>query len=526
MKNAILSALTTVFLGATVLLGGFGLCASPAVAQTDDAETPDEGTPETGEPAEGDDTSDDAGEATEGDAGETGDAETGDAETGEAEGGDSGETGAGGGDAEGEPAEAGEELESPDADPEPEVSEPEAPETTEPVEETSSGLASPEEAAEGSVEEAGDEAAEEPAEEPAEEEEAPSGPEPLPWRNTFFTWTNQATFNSFLRDAQLSYNPVYQQSFSLAPRWYIGPMTQIRGSLSLSLEITDTDGNALNRDPQIGDPTLSLLHLIPWEGFIFMPSVRLAFPVSKSSQAAQRYFQAGAGLTLVRIIPEVANLTLAGVFRYSRWFAGSNVVRVGAPQPDRCGGPAPPVTTGADPAPQITTAFCDQLGTTSAASDIILAGISATMTPVGGFSINLSAFLYTLHGFGLAPWTSEPGQVLTREDNDPIVIEDGSPSHWRNFTYISIAVAYQFTPWLNMSLGIQNSGNVASAWNPDGSVRNPLFTPDTQVFLSATFGVDTIYNELFGAEEEELTPEERQRRQQGLASGPSVGGTF
>ena len=52
---------------------------------------------------------------------------------------------------------------------------------------------------------------------------------------------------------------------------------------------------------------------------------------------------------------------------------------------------------------------------------------------------------------------------------------------------------------------------------------------DTQAFLSATFSVDGIYNELFGAHEEELTPEERQRRRQGLAQNDNsngLGGSF
>lgn len=493
MKNAILSALTI------LLLGAVGLWAQPAAAQEDDAasdETPAGDAAEDGAPA--DETPAEEAPAEEAAADES--AEAGD-ETAET--------------TEGDTAEAPEETPTESADPEPEVALPDPePESTG---DAGSGLAAPDSTDEP-AEEATEEAAEEAAPAPA------AGPEPLPWRNTFFTWGNGVTFNSFLRDAQLSYNPTYQQSFSLSPRWYLGPMTQLRANVTLQVEITDTDGNALNRDPQLFDPTMTLLHMVPWEGFIFMPNVRLMFPVSKASQAAQRYLQVGAGLTVVRIIPEVANLTLAGVFRYSRWFSGSNVVRVGDPQPDRCGGPTPAQMSGADPAPNIPTAFCDQLGTASAGSDVILAGISATMTPIGQFSINLSAFLFTLHGFGLAPWVSEPGQVLTSEE--PIVIEDGSPSHWRNFTFVSISVAYQFTPWLNMSLGIRNSGFAASAWNPDGSIRNPLFTPDTQVFLSATFGVDTIYNELFGETEDDLTPEERQRRQQGLASGPSVGGAF
>ena len=81
----------------------------------------------------------------------------------------------------------------------------------------------------------------------AEEAPASSGPEPLPWRSTFFSWTHQATFNSFLRDAQLTYNPTYQQNFSLSPRWYVAPMTFFWANVSLGLEVTDTGGASLGK---------------------------------------------------------------------------------------------------------------------------------------------------------------------------------------------------------------------------------------------------------------------------------------
>ncbi len=392
--------------------------------------------------------------------------------------------------------------------------------SAEPSEEASSQLAAPEvdESAEEGAEEATEEAAEE-----AEEAEEDSGPAPLPWRSSFFTWTNQATFNSFVRDGQLSYDPTYQQSFSLSPRWYVAPMTFFWANVSLNLEITDTNFNALNRDPQITDPVVEIRHMIPWEGFIFIAQGRLGLPVSKASQAAQRYLQTGLGTTIVRVVPEI-NLTIAGLFAYRRWWAGSNVTLVDTPQPDTCGGSLQAPAGGG--APEAPTVFCGQLGDATAARDIILAGVSLTMTPFGGFSINASAFLFNTYNFELANAEIGSDQIETRPDGDPLVIPDQSRTHWRNFTYFAVSVAYQFLPWLNVSLGVQNSGFLASAYNPDGSIRNPLVTPDTQVFLGATIGLDTLYTDVFVGAEDNLTPEERQRRQQGLASGPSTGGSF
>lgn len=393
------------------------------------------------------------------------------------------------------------------------------------------GVAQTEEPAEGTLLSAptADEAAADPteAEEAAaegesaeEEEDAAPAAEPLPWRNTFFSWTNQVSFNSFLRDAQLSYDPNYSQLFTLSPRWYVAPTTFFWASTTLSVELTDGEGTVYNREPQIADTVVELRHMIPWEGFVFIGQARVGLPTSKISIAAQRYLQLGLGLTAVAPIPDIG-LTLAGVFSYRRWLAGSNVVQVGEPQPDNCL-PPPAATVGdGTSAPELNSATCDQLGTVSAASDVLLYGLALTWVPFAAFNVSLSAFMFTTHGFELAPAYIN---VDTRED--PLRIDDGSPSHWNNFTYISLSVGYQFLPWLNVALGIQNSGIIAPAYNPDGSIRNPIFTPDTQVFLSATFQVDEVWNQIAGSGEDDLTPEERQRRRQGLASGPRTGGSF
>ncbi len=408
-----------------------------------------------------------------------------------------------------------------EADPEPEVSTPaeEAAGTTlaSPTSELEDGdlAESAEDSAEGETEAGG-----------AEEEAASDAPSPaeLPWRNTFFYWSHQATFNTFWRGAQLSYDPVYIQYFSVSPRWYLAPTSYFVVTQGLQIELTDGD-TALNRDPQLSDTVVEFRQMIPWEGFVFMGQARITLPVSKLSQAAQVYLGTGLGATIVRPIPEI-NLTLAGVFRWSHTFAGSNVVRVGEPQPDMCPAQILPTTPGGGAtAPEFSTSSCDQLGTATSASDSLLYGISATLA-FDALTFSLQAFFLSSYGYGLAPWHPTPGQILTDNPQAPRELLDGSPTHWRNYTYFSLSAGYQFTPWLNVSVGIQNSANVASAWNPDGSVRNPIFTPDTQAFLAVTAQLDTIYTELAGQGEQDLTPEERQRRRQGLAAAPSTGGTF
>ncbi|MBX3272694.1 MAG: hypothetical protein KF729_20705 [Sandaracinaceae bacterium] len=417
-----------------------------------------------------------------------------------------------GGDAS-EPGDAEERAVPPDA--EPAEVEPPAQDPAEQAEQGTTALGSPQ-LAEGGDDEGEPEA-------PAAAEAAPApADEPLPWRNSFFNYTNQVSTNSFWRGSQLSYNPTWEMLFSAVPRWYPGTGGFLRAIVGMRLEVTDDDSNALNREPLLNDILIDYVHPFSLgDGYILMPSLRVSIPTSRLSLAAQRYLQLGAQLTAIKIIPEAGNLTLALLGRYAYWFAGSNVVQTDDPQPDRC--PAgPQIDTGAGAGiadPGLFT--CGQFGTGSSFAHTLLAGLSATATPIGAFSINLSAFLFITHGYGLAP-----AYVDVATSEEPLMIADGSPSHWQNFTFISVSVAYQFEPWLNMSLGIQNSGLVAPVWDPSGNLYNPLFTPNTQVWLTATFTVDELWKALFTGGEDGLTPEERQRRQQGLASGPSLGGAF
>jgi hypothetical protein len=341
-----------------------------------------------------------------------------------------------------------------------------------------------------------------PSEDEAQAAEAQAAAEPLAWRNSFFSYSIAGTFNSLCRDCQLSYNPNVYQFLSLTPRWYVDPSTFFFFSLSAFYEFTDADGSAYNHEFQIGDFLVELRRTIPWEGFIFIPAARLSFPSSKLSQAAQRYANAGLGVTVVRPIPEALGMTIAAVARYQHWFAGSNVSLA---QGD-CIAARPGATTGTGPEAD-PSYLCNAVGRNE--SDRIVAGMNINVTPVEHFTLTLSLFWVWSYTFELAaanvPSAAGPVQL------------DSQGGAWRNFTFYSLAAAYDLTEWLNLSLTVSNATVLAPLYNDDGSVRSP-FNPDTQFSLGLTFTLDGIYNTLTaGGEDDGLTPEERQRRRQGLA---------
>lgn len=366
------------------------------------------------------------------------------------------------------------------------------------------------------LEEEAEEAA--PAEEEEEEEAAP--PTQLPFRNSFFDWNHAVTFNSFVRDGQLSYNPYYAQTFSLTPRWYVGPQSFFWASQSLGVELTESDSDVYLRDPQLSDTLLDFRQVLPWEGFVFIGSARLGFPVSKASQAAQRYLQTGLGLQVVRPIPE-AFLTLAASFGYRRWWAGSNVVRSGQPLPSYCPGPQ---SAGSGAPEEAGGVFCDQAGSVSTSRDILVSGLTVTFA-YETISVAAQFLFVNQYAHELAP-----AEVMVDTSPEPIVLQDTSRTHWRNGTYFTLALTYQPLPWFSATVGFQNAGNVAPAYNDDGSIRS-IFNPDSQVYVSTTFQLDAIYTELAGSGDDGLSPEERQRRRQGLSrrdsqQGPAEEGSF
>ena len=375
-------------------------------------------------------------------------------------------------------------------------------------------LASPTAEGEQSAESTTTDTTAQPADAAAQEaaaEEAQAEREPLAWRNSFFTWTMGGTLNTFVPDAQPTYNPTYYWSFNLAPRWYLDPRTFFFLSQSGSIELTDDDFWHANREFQLSDTIVELRHTIQAEGFIFIPAVRVTVPTSMISQAAQRYLNTGVGLTAVRVIPEAAGLTIALSGSYRHWWSdGIQGLTDMSEYPNRCAGGG-----GAD--------SCPGYGLVNA-TERVLTALTVNVTPVSGLTLTFQGVYVGDYVPTLAPASLPASEVVTAQAGGN-VIPARDETRWRHFTYFTLAVAYDILPWFNLSLGVANSSVLAPLFNDDGSVRSP-FNPDTNWYLSASFQLDGIYEAIVGGEDDGLTPEQRQRRRQGLSRRTGVGAVF
>lgn len=349
------------------------------------------------------------------------------------------------------------------------------------------------------------------SEEPKAAEPPASEPEELPWRNSFFGWTQGITANTFFKDSQLTYDPNYYWSFFLQPRWYLENKTFLVLTQGLSVELTDSNLDVYQREPQLSDTTLELRHIESLEGFNFIFAGRIALPLSKWSQAAQRYLQAGVGLTATRTFTDLAGLTLAANFGYRHWFSGSNVALTNASFPQQLAIPG----NAADPA----STSPRQAGGLSTSNDTIVYGLTLNIAPIEHFTLTTQFQMIHLLGQGLST-------AYVDVNGSQVAIADMSPTHWRNFTSFSLQGAYDVVQWLNLALGYSSAAFFTSAYNDDGSLRNPFWNPDSVFYLSATVTLDGLYHDLAGGDKQELSPEEQQRRRQGLANnrlGASTG---
>jgi hypothetical protein len=323
---------------------------------------------------------------------------------------------------------------------------------------------------------------------PAEEEEAAApAAAPRPYRGSIFYWQHGLTVNTLSPSAQLTYNPTYYWYFLLQPRWYLDAQNFLVLSQGLSIEFTEADWTTTQYEPQLADTVLEWRHTEMVEGFVFITSARLAAPTSLQSIGAERIINTGVGLTAVRVVPEAASLTFALSVGYRHWWAASNVMSRNA-------------------APQYCAADCGP----STERDRFSSVLTVNITPFAGFTATMQYALVAMYGHDLAPVS--PGAV-----GGPSTIPDMSDTHWRGFQYWAVAVAYDVVPWLNLALGYQSASSLSPLWNDDGSVRNPFYNPDSELYLAATIAIDALVEEIEGSEDD-ASPELRQRRRQGLAS--------
>ncbi len=318
--------------------------------------------------------------------------------------------------------------------------------------------------------------------------EEPPPRQPSPFRGSLFSWQHGLTVNTLDPSAQLTYDPTYYWSFFLQGRYYLDAKNFLVLSQGLAVELTNAGYTTTEREPMLSDTTLEWRHIEVFEGFVFIPSVRLAAPLSNWSQAADRIINTGVGLTVVKVFPELASFTVALSGGYRRWWATSNTV-VYRDQATCVRGPTAEQVCGA--------------GATTE-RDRFISALTLTVMPLPGLTVLTQYAFSWVYGHDIAP-----ARIGTVDYTD-----DGN--HWRNFHYWALAVGYDVVQWLNIQIGYQSASVMTNFWNDDGTVRNPFYNPESEIYLSATLALDVFVDDLTG-DRDEVSPQQLQRRRQGLA---------
>jgi hypothetical protein len=347
-------------------------------------------------------------------------------------------------------------------------------------------------------------------------EEVQAEREPLAWRNSYFNYSINSSFCTFSRDCQLTYNPTVYTFLSLSPRWYLDPATFFSFYQAAYIEHTDDDNATYQHEFQLYDTRIALNHREALgDNFLGLVGGSLWLPTSKGSQAAQRYMRLGASVSGTWD-PGVGGFNLSIQAAYVHWFAGSNVPLThgsGVPSDTASSAPSPSGAPGGD-------AFSNQASSSTSEIDRISAGLTANWQPLTGFTITLQIFYFWINGAGL-------GNAAIPTGGGDIFVGDTSPSHFRTYTSYSIYFQYDFVPWFQGWIGFSNSTQLAQFFNDNGTLRSPVNLYDMQVSLGATVTLDSLYESVaVSGEDDGLTPEQRQRRRQGLARRSTSGGSL
>jgi hypothetical protein len=296
----------------------------------------------------------------------------------------------------------------------------------------------------------------------------------LPWRNSFFIWSHGLTTNTLASDSQLTHNPTYYQQFSLRPRWNFTDTLSLRLRQDLWIELTDSETTVSRQEPELFDTTLSLIdvNVLEVAGIALGGGPQLIFPLSPASRAAERIMGTAAIVAATRSFQGVLQglaLQLSG--SYTHFWGGSNVATTATSYPCQI---AEPLTTGI---------ACSQTAGFSTVRDWFIATLAAQLVVLPGFSVNTDFTYWWQLAHGLAEGTTD---TLA----GPVVVGDGSATHFRNLTWWTLSASYQFFDWMEASIGLST---LTSQRNPDQSRRNPFINPDTELRLSALVLLDRLY---------------------------------
>jgi hypothetical protein len=320
------------------------------------------------------------------------------------------------------------------------------------------------------------------------------GKQPLAWHGTTLLFDQSVTTQTLrVGDDYQSANPTYEWWLAFKPRYFLHETKASSISLNLwanlYLELTDSDTTTSRREP-VGGPTYVWATytrtLRDGNGYKTALALgpRVTIPTDKAARNAGHIMGGGGILGVSQSVPlrggsarvfRGARLGVTAIYNhpFSRATSGVNDdIRWTR------------VDTGLRPI------VSDQLTGRMFTAHALNLAFSADLQLLRRLSLSVSYVLLNAWVYG--PSRSDCIAELTG-CYQPLEVD--SPTTYKVNTWGTAAVSYDALDDLSVSLGYYN---LASQIGPDGTYRNPLWSPSARFFLTFTANLDVAYARLSG----------------------------
>lgn len=328
----------------------------------------------------------------------------------------------------------------------------------------------------------------------------------LPWSMPT-VWAHTITARTLAPGAQQTYNPYYNQTISVRPRWNFNPEWSVGARMDLDIELTDSGLGSAYANPTNSNRQLYWQDLrldatyskggLPG-GLILAPSLGLRLPTSEFSRGQNRVLGINPSILLLRPTPLLQGFIPGIQLSYLYWAGTSNVA-----QPRRNDGasvdPSTPIVSNSPGA--IASARCTTAGPNGPVADgdcgdgtgvtqhQLAATVFANLVPIS--KLQLSVFYSSLWLKGAQLATACIGGDGSGDDGvvtaggEPACIPDNSVTKWRIFGVFGFSIGYDVLPYLTASISYST---LAIHPDSDGNgIENPIWNENTQLALNFQF---------------------------------------
>lgn len=311
-----------------------------------------------------------------------------------------------------------------------------------------------------------------------------------PWRGSSFTYRNAVTALSFKKDADLTYNPYYEMSWSFHPQWWVGDIFNAALDFSLSRELTEADDTTYDDETLMSDLSLTLaaskFATIPVLDIKMSANVVMIGPTSKASQARTLLFGIRPGLSLSRSFDVLAGINLGYSFGISKFFYESTTGQLNDAPISNCA---------------TSPGGCEEYQNTGVRNTSW--GLSNSFSLGIAFidQLSLDASFGIKHSFLYEQSVRASDEIVDPGTGATLTTSESPYSNDDDIRYAMVyGLGLSVIPTQALSIGL-GAETANPQLKPDSTYEAPFFNRYTVVYLDLTLDIDGLVQQLTSNEE-------------------------